>query len=215
MAEIFAMPFMMNYAISRPLKERQGQYSALYSMSFGIANITAPILGLGIADKYGFVICSTDATKLATINKVHNIFGKFFLFIELFFLLIAIIFIVNVGLTTIKKNRYDIGVLKAIGIRNYDIMRIFIRQTIIMCFAICIVTNIGIYFGTMVGNYILVSAFEEILDITFYDLKLISYIPKIVATDLIYIGISCLISFIIPQLLLFRIKPIDIIRAKE
>jgi predicted MFS family arabinose efflux permease len=54
LSEIFAMPFMMNYALSRPSPERQGQYSALYSISYGIANIAAPILGLGIASKYGF-----------------------------------------------------------------------------------------------------------------------------------------------------------------
>jgi len=54
LSEIFAMPFMMNYALSQPLKERQGQYTALYSISYGIANIVAPSLGLGIAGKYGF-----------------------------------------------------------------------------------------------------------------------------------------------------------------
>lgn len=54
MSEILAMPFMMNFTLSRPAKERQGQYSALYSIAFGFANIFAPLLGLGIADKYGF-----------------------------------------------------------------------------------------------------------------------------------------------------------------
>ena len=54
MSEILAMPFMMNFALSRPAKERQGQYSALYSIAYGMANIFAPLLGLGIADKYGF-----------------------------------------------------------------------------------------------------------------------------------------------------------------
>jgi len=54
LSEIFAMPFMMNFALSRPLKERQGQYAALYSIAYGIANIAAPSLGLGIAGKYGF-----------------------------------------------------------------------------------------------------------------------------------------------------------------
>ncbi len=54
MSEIYAMPFMFNYAISRPPKERQGQYSALYSISYGLANIAAPLVGLGIAGKYGF-----------------------------------------------------------------------------------------------------------------------------------------------------------------
>ena len=54
MAEIFAMPFMMNYALSRPGKDRQGQYSALYSIAFGLSNIFAPLFGLGIADRFGF-----------------------------------------------------------------------------------------------------------------------------------------------------------------
>ncbi len=39
-SEIFAMPFMMNHALSQPLKERQGQYAALYSIAFGIALMT-------------------------------------------------------------------------------------------------------------------------------------------------------------------------------
>lgn len=54
MSEILAMPFMMNFSLSRPDKDRQGQYSGLYSIAFGLANIFAPLLGLGIADKYGF-----------------------------------------------------------------------------------------------------------------------------------------------------------------
>lgn len=53
-SEIFAMPFMMNHALSQPLKERQGQYAALYSIAFGIALMTAPPVGLGIADHLGF-----------------------------------------------------------------------------------------------------------------------------------------------------------------
>jgi MFS family permease len=54
MSEIYAMPFMMNIALSRPDKTRQGQYAALYSIAYGLANIAAPLLGLGIAARYGF-----------------------------------------------------------------------------------------------------------------------------------------------------------------
>ena len=54
LSEILAMPFMMNIALSRPAKERQGEYSALYAISYGISNIVAPVLGLYIADLYGF-----------------------------------------------------------------------------------------------------------------------------------------------------------------
>ncbi len=54
LSEIFAMPFMMNHALSASPNERKGQYMALYSIAYGIANILAPSLGLGIAGKYGF-----------------------------------------------------------------------------------------------------------------------------------------------------------------
>lgn len=168
-----------------------------------------------VADERAFIIYSADATKLSTINRVHSTFGKFFLFIELFFLLITIIFLVNIGISSIKKNKYEIGVLKSLGTSNFHIMKIFIRQSIIVCFSICIVANIGIAIGTNAANNILVTAFEQVLSTKFYDLKLIKYMPSIVFQDLIIIMIISFISFIIPQILLFRIKPIDIIRAKE
>jgi predicted MFS family arabinose efflux permease len=53
-SEIFAMPYMMNYSLNRPRAERQGQYSALYSIAYGIANIAAPVIGLGTASRIGF-----------------------------------------------------------------------------------------------------------------------------------------------------------------
>jgi predicted MFS family arabinose efflux permease len=53
-SEVLAMPYMMNYSLSRPPAERQGQYSALYSIAYGFANIAAPVVGLGIANRFGF-----------------------------------------------------------------------------------------------------------------------------------------------------------------
>jgi predicted MFS family arabinose efflux permease len=53
-SEIFAMPFMMNYAISRPPASRKGQYAALYSISYGLALTAAPAGGLWLAEQFGF-----------------------------------------------------------------------------------------------------------------------------------------------------------------
>lgn len=53
-SEVLAMPYMMNYSLNRPREERQGQYSALYSIAYGIANIAAPVVGLGTASRIGF-----------------------------------------------------------------------------------------------------------------------------------------------------------------
>jgi predicted MFS family arabinose efflux permease len=54
-AEIFAMPFMMNFVVNRPDPSRRGQYSSLYSIAFGLGFIFAPAIGLWIAEHYGFL----------------------------------------------------------------------------------------------------------------------------------------------------------------
>jgi predicted MFS family arabinose efflux permease len=55
LAEMFAMPFMTNYAVSRPSEDRRGQFMALYAMAYGVAHIIAPVSGLFLAEKYGFM----------------------------------------------------------------------------------------------------------------------------------------------------------------
>jgi len=54
LSEILAMPFMMNISLMRAKKGREGQYAALYSIAYGLANIIAPAAGLGIAGYFGF-----------------------------------------------------------------------------------------------------------------------------------------------------------------
>ncbi len=53
-SEMFAMPFMINFAVFRPSKDRQGQYMALYTMAFGVAHIVAPVASMYLADHHGF-----------------------------------------------------------------------------------------------------------------------------------------------------------------
>lgn len=53
-SEMFAMPFMSTFAMQRAPKESIGQYSALYSMSWSLALIIAPILGTNMIDHFGF-----------------------------------------------------------------------------------------------------------------------------------------------------------------
>ena len=70
LSEIYAMPFMMNFTLTRPKKERQGEYAALYSVAFGLANVGAPLIGLGIADRYNFNIMFTVLIVVSTITTI-------------------------------------------------------------------------------------------------------------------------------------------------
>jgi len=56
LSEMFAMPFMTNYAVSRPTEDRRGQYMALYAMAYGVAHIIAPMGSMYVAENYGFFV---------------------------------------------------------------------------------------------------------------------------------------------------------------
>lgn len=54
MGEIFVMPFSSNFMYKRAGKGNQGQYSALYTMSYSVANILAPLLGTQVIAAWGY-----------------------------------------------------------------------------------------------------------------------------------------------------------------
>ncbi len=79
-SEIFAMPFMMNYAVSIAPKDKQGSYTALYSIAYAVSFIIAPIVGLRFADNFGFnamfylflVLCLFCAIGFSLFARANN-----------------------------------------------------------------------------------------------------------------------------------------------
>ncbi len=77
-SEILAMPFMMNYVLSNSPSDRQGQYSALYSIAFGVSIIAAPLVGLGIAEHSGFNAMFTFVSVTGIVTAVgFFLLGRF------------------------------------------------------------------------------------------------------------------------------------------
>jgi predicted MFS family arabinose efflux permease len=54
LGEILAMPFMNSYWISRTHESNRGQYAALYTMTWAVAQTLGPVGGSQIADHFGF-----------------------------------------------------------------------------------------------------------------------------------------------------------------
>jgi predicted MFS family arabinose efflux permease len=54
--EIFAMPFMNTYWISRSQDYNRGQYAALYTMAWSAAQCLGPLIGAQVAEHYGFTL---------------------------------------------------------------------------------------------------------------------------------------------------------------
>jgi predicted MFS family arabinose efflux permease len=69
-SEMLAMPFMTNYAVSRPTESRQGQYMALYAMAYGIAHVVAPMGSMYLADEYSFKTLYIIMTGLSVVITI-------------------------------------------------------------------------------------------------------------------------------------------------
>ncbi|GAB3251549.1 MFS transporter [Larkinella harenae] len=54
LGEMLAMPFMLSFTVERSTSQNRGQYLALYSMAYAIAQITAPAFGSQIVTWLGF-----------------------------------------------------------------------------------------------------------------------------------------------------------------
>ncbi len=52
--EMFVMPFSSNFVFGRSEGSKQGQYMALYTMSYSVANIIAPLLGTQVIAAWGY-----------------------------------------------------------------------------------------------------------------------------------------------------------------
>ncbi len=52
--EMLAMPFMNSYWIGRSANHNRGQYAALYTMGWGIAQVVAPSLGGFVVERFGY-----------------------------------------------------------------------------------------------------------------------------------------------------------------
>lgn len=52
--EMFAFPFSNSFAINRAPKSQQGQYMALYTMSFSLAHIFSSKIGMEMIDHFGY-----------------------------------------------------------------------------------------------------------------------------------------------------------------
>lgn len=82
--EIFAMPFSNAYCMTQTTPENRGKYMALYSMAYSFAFIFAPVIGMQIANSYGFptlwvvlsVVSIITLLGLTYIQRNHNLSGS-------------------------------------------------------------------------------------------------------------------------------------------
>ena len=168
-----------------------------------------------ILNQNDFLIYTIDTSIVPVINTIIELFRGFCYLIIILLIIVCIVYLISYGIGSIKRNLYEIGVLKALGTKNIDISKIFIFQIIAVGLGVILIAIVGIEVFSSISNKILISAFEDFMTIKIFTLKVIPVKPKIMTFDLIIVFVVTLTSSIIPLIYLKALKPLNILKGKK
>jgi ABC-type antimicrobial peptide transport system permease subunit len=131
-------------------------------------------------------------------------------------LLICILILIRFGFSNIRKNKYEIGVIFALGGNSKAIIRIFLSQILFVGALISIFSSLTLFFLTKSTDSLIIEAMIRFVnDKNIATITIIQFIPYIVIFDILMILGVTIISAIIPTLYLRHMKPINIIKTKD
>lgn len=170
---------------------------------------------LPLSKQLDYYIVGESSQQINTAKRVVDIFSSFVSILEYILIACCILYLVSFGVKNIKSNIYEISVIKSLGGSNGDIGIIFILQNIIVGIGILLLSSVGMFVASLIGNEILVYSFMEIVGVKINSFKIINYYISLVAIDLSAIILIIIISSILPTRFLRKVKPIEILKAKE
>lgn len=151
-----------------------------------------------------------------SIAEILAIFVDYFAIVALGLCLVSILILVNFGVGNVKNRIYEIGVLRALGGKNSNIGKLFIMQMLFVGLIISLLTALGMYGATVFTNNLLTENFFIYLNNpAFSTLKILSFNPLILIIDLVLVLLITLLSSFGPILKLRKIKPTNILKAKD
>ena len=160
-------------------------------------------------------IITSDNVAITYVEKVIEIFGKFLNIIAITFLFACVVYLMHFGYKSIISNLYEIGILSALGCNNKDIGKLFLLEILMVGIGILGLSLLGMYVGTILSNMVLIESFEYVFNASFDNLDIVIFTWDFVIADLILALIIVVISALFPMFYIRRVKPVNILKAKE
>ena len=159
-----------------------------------------------LEEKYSLNTKYSDTIR--NYNKHLNFFKPIVNVIILIFTIFSILLISNFTLNSIKTRKKSIGILRALGITQKDVFKIFIFEFIILSFISTIISGTLSYFLFILLRNTTFSIDYEILNPFHLNYQLILFIY-------LYTILVIIISSIIPLFKFITKPPIDVIKDKK
>lgn len=169
-----------------------------------------------VAKDNTFIIGSEAFNSVSTIIEVVKVFEEFFNIITIVLYCACLLLLVTFGAGNIRKRKFEIGVIKAMGGQTKEVGKIFIIQIVSIGLIVCMLSTLALYLLSGVVNNVLSDAMLYFVkNETLSKISIIQFNPLIVLGDILMILGITFLSTSIPIYTLHRIKPINIIKHKN
>ena len=164
----------------------------------------------------GYSNISLKMSAIQTMSQAVETFNKFFEFIAMILVCACVFIITSFGVKNIKSKMYEVGVMKALGCKLSSFFVIFGLHTLLIAFTTIVVFVVGYVAFANVANHILLESLKAITPTKIMlDLQFIKFDWRLALINSVVVVFISIVSTIIPIILLRRIKPVTIIKAKE
>ena len=164
----------------------------------------------------GYSNISLKMSAVQTMSQAVEVFNRFFEFIVVILVCACVFIITSFGVKNIKSKMYEVGVMKALGCKLSIFFVIFGLHTLLIAVATIVLSVVGYVAFANVANNILVESLKATAPARIMlDLQFIKFDWQLALINSAAVVLISIVSTTIPIILLKRIKPITIIKAKE
>lgn len=155
-------------------------------------------------------------TGAETLSSFFSSYSDLFKFISFVVLICSVVLFFYISYDSVKRKKYEIGILKAFGASSRNLYSIFLINLFFEIVFSLIFYTILINIFTVSCNNILITALIEKTNYgeLYNNVVVFNLTKNIVIVDLLIMCVCFLIGAIVPLLKIKNIKPIDIIRNK-
>jgi len=169
-----------------------------------------------ISDAYDMSPNSLALGAMISMSYTVRVFEGFFKLIFLVLCGATALILMRYGLRIVKDRMYEIGVIKALGGKTRSFVLIFGLQVVFLGVLICLFSFAGMNVFMDIANDILISSYQAMIDsYVVIDMQLLLVDPKLALADAGLVMLLSLLATVTPIIFLNRVKPINIIKAKE
>lgn len=159
-------------------------------------------------DESSYTLVNQVMPMLKTVNSVVDTLQTVFLVIGVGFAIFAAIMFCNFIATSIANKKREIGILRAVGARGVDVLKIFLNESLIIAVINWILAIALCFAGTTFINQYIRNEFGVLVTVLNFGLL------QIILLFLISVSVACIASAL-PVYKISKKKPIDAIKDRK